>query len=231
MAEAEGDVVRLNVRHMGLGMEFADVPLPLNAPLSTVKENLHRRTGTEPKNMCLTLVGGTSRTECKDDKNSLKDYNVANGMSLEVVDLDTSSIPNTLNESNGTESNAYREVSGDAGFAAARKAMMKAKPSRPATEDTDAEAAKKFKEGQRIKSKSTGKLGTIRFIGRVEVLPKGWWVGVELDSPTGKNDGEVKGIRLFTCGPNKGAVMRPSTIDVDDESIFDGNSNHSDDEI
>ena len=49
-------------------------------------------------------------------------------------------------------------------------------------------------------------------VGRVDPLPKGWWIGVELDEPTGKNDGEVKGVRLFTCGENRGAVCRPSTL-------------------
>ena len=45
-----------------------------------------------------------------------------------------------------------------------------------------------------------------------QVLPAGWWVGIELDSPTGKNDGEVKGVRLFRCAAQCGAVCRPSAL-------------------
>ena len=48
--------------------------------------------------------------------------------------------------------------------------------------------------------------------GRVEPLPKGFWVGVELDAPNGKSDGEVKGVRLFSCAEKHGAVCRPSSL-------------------
>ena len=37
------------------------------------------------------------------------------------------------------------------------------------------------------------------FVGKVEGLPKGWWVGVKFDEPVGKNDGTVKGKRFFEC--------------------------------
>ena len=42
----------------------------------------------------------------------------------------------------------------------------------------------------------------------------GIWVGVELDEPKGKSDGEVKGKRLFTCPPMHGSVLRRSALSV-----------------
>ena len=57
--------------------------------------------------------------------------------------------------------------------------------------------------GMRVISKKSKKVGTIRFIGQIEPLPLGWWIGVELDDESGKNDGEVKGVRLFQCAPKK----------------------------
>ena len=68
--------------------------------------------------------------------------------------------------------------------------------------------------GMRVISKKSKKVGTIRFIGQIEPLPLGWWIGVELDDESGKNDGEVKGVRLFQCAPKKGAVMRPSQVET-----------------
>ena len=44
--------------------------------------------------------------------------------------------------------------------------------------------------------------------------------GIELDDATGKNDGEVKGVRLFSCEPNRGAVMRPSAVEIVDDTVF-----------
>lgn len=43
-----------------------------------------------------------------------------------------------------------------------------------------------------------GRRGTIRFAGPTLFAP-GEWVGVELASATGKNDGSVQGERYFDC--------------------------------
>ena len=43
-------------------------------------------------------------------------------------------------------------------------------------------------------------------------LPLGWWAGVELSEAKGKNNGEVKGVRLFTCEDNHGVVVRPDDL-------------------
>ena len=37
-------------------------------------------------------------------------------------------------------------------------------------------------------------------------------MGVELDSPTGKNDGSVNGIRYFKCRPNYGIFLLQSRV-------------------
>ena len=39
-------------------------------------------------------------------------------------------------------------------------------------------------------------------------LKGGTWVGVELDTPTGKNDGSVQGIQYFTCKHKHGIFVR-----------------------
>ena len=45
------------------------------------------------------------------------------------------------------------------------------------------------------------KIGIVRFFGTTEFAP-GDWVGVELSTPDGKNDGTVADIRYFNC-PDK----------------------------
>ncbi|XP_028999228.1 kinesin-like protein KIF13B isoform X2 [Betta splendens] len=55
------------------------------------------------------------------------------------------------------------------------------------------------------------KPGTVRYIG-VTQFAEGVWVGVELDTPVGKNDGSVGGHRYFHCKPGYGVLVRPDRL-------------------
>ena len=68
--------------------------------------------------------------------------------------------------------------------------------------------------GDRVRVVKTGSEGFARYVGAIDGLPSGLWVGVDLDEPVGKNDGEVKGSRLFVCAPLHGSVLRRSALVV-----------------
>ncbi|EKM61655.1 uncharacterized protein PHACADRAFT_112443 [Phanerochaete carnosa HHB-10118-sp] len=53
--------------------------------------------------------------------------------------------------------------------------------------------------------------GFVRFCGPTS-FSAGKWVGVELEEPTGKNDGTVQGVRYFTCKILHGMFVRPSQV-------------------
>ncbi|KAH3665944.1 hypothetical protein OGAPHI_004133 [Ogataea philodendri] len=53
--------------------------------------------------------------------------------------------------------------------------------------------------------------GTIQFIGPTEFKP-GEWIGVALDTPVGKNDGSVDGVRYFTVDQGYGVFVRPTML-------------------
>ena len=55
--------------------------------------------------------------------------------------------------------------------------------------------------------------GVVRFSGSTDFAP-GKWVGIELDEPSGKNDGTVQGVRYFTCKLPHGVFIRPSQVKV-----------------
>mmetsp|Transcript_37434 Transcript_37434/g.98171 ORF Transcript_37434/g.98171 Transcript_37434/m.98171 type:complete len:236 (-) Transcript_37434:93-800(-) len=55
--------------------------------------------------------------------------------------------------------------------------------------------------------------GTVRFVGQTKFGDtSAMWVGVELDTADGKNDGSVEGVRYFDCAPSHGLFVRPNQV-------------------
>ncbi|KAL0969872.1 hypothetical protein UPYG_G00233570 [Umbra pygmaea] len=53
--------------------------------------------------------------------------------------------------------------------------------------------------------------GVVRFYGKTNFAP-GFWLGIELDKPSGKNDGSVGGVTYFHCPPKHGVFAPPSRV-------------------
>lgn len=74
----------------------------------------------------------------------------------------------------------------------------------------------------RLLPDSDHRRGSVRYIGDIPEIPGvGAWIGVELDEPTGKNDGAVKDKRYFECKPNSGVFIRPERVEIGDFAVLD----------
>ncbi|XP_006268079.2 kinesin-like protein KIF13B [Alligator mississippiensis] len=67
-----------------------------------------------------------------------------------------------------------------------------------------------LKEGEYV-TVGTNKTGTVRYVGPTD-FQEGMWVGVELDLPSGKNDGSIGGKQYFKCNPGYGLLVKPSRV-------------------
>ncbi|XP_071598313.1 kinesin-like protein KIF13B isoform X2 [Heliangelus exortis] len=67
-----------------------------------------------------------------------------------------------------------------------------------------------LKEGEYV-TVGANKMGTVRYIGPTD-FQEGTWVGVELDLPSGKNDGSIGGRQYFRCNPGYGLLVKPSRV-------------------
>uniref|UniRef100_A0A8D0AVI3 Kinesin family member 13B n=1 Tax=Sander lucioperca TaxID=283035 RepID=A0A8D0AVI3_SANLU len=63
----------------------------------------------------------------------------------------------------------------------------------------------------------SNKAGAVRYVGMTQ-FADGVWVGVELDTPVGKNDGSVGGHRYFQCKPGYGVLVRPDRLSCRDRT-------------
>lgn len=67
-----------------------------------------------------------------------------------------------------------------------------------------------FRVGQKIET-NTHRTGTVQYVGSIHVA-EGAWLGIELQEPTGKNDGSVRGERYFDCPPHHGLFVKETDI-------------------
>lgn len=220
-AAAEKPVVTLFVTHSNLTSMSAETRFQRTLTVGKVKDKIYMTTGTAPDFQALTLQdsAGTPLAILDDDSKQLGFYSPADGMTLHVVDSD----PASLSKDGGLEDtsevekfkldSAKYEAKGGSDFRKFRAAKSKRLGKGAPIDDTfQAEEAKELTVGSRCEMPKTGRRGTIRYVGLIPEIKKGFFVGVELDEPTGKNDGSVKGTRYFEVAPNMGAIVRPKAV-------------------
>jgi len=242
-AQAES-TIRLMVSHSNLKASFNEIRLDLHMTIDSVKSKLSFHCGTPPSAMVLELKNEQGRLLCtmSDDSKKLGFFSPQDGYIIHIIDTDPQSMSangwledvskvekyNISEEDYNKRDNTYRKFKEeklrvDPNWSLAKEiATRKGQPEPAVTKKVHdpeylVEEAADVSEGCRCEVEG-GKRGVVRYVGKVEGLPVGWWVGVEYDEPVGKNDGTYKGKKVFECrGDRYGGFVRPNLVKTGDE--------------
>lgn len=108
-----------------------------------------------------------------------------------------------------TSASSQKEINRRNAFAKSKAALRRSWSSTPPAGGI--EGSVKLHEGSQVLLTSSNEMGTVRYVGPTD-FASGIWLGLELRSAKGKNDGSVGDKRYFTCKPNHGVLVRPSRV-------------------
>jgi len=192
--------------------------------------------------MALVLKsGGAVICELDDDSRPLGFYSPQNGMEIKIVDTDPHSLAKHgwLEDTSKVKKYKMSDADYDKRKGTVRKWIAEQKAKDPNWKPPSAtpgsqmpggkdyakmlatsppgtkEEADKFTKGSRCKIFPGGDRGKIVFIGETK-FADGYWIGIQLDEPTGKNNGTVKGVKYFECPPLFGKFCKPCNVEQGD---------------
>jgi tubulin-folding cofactor B len=233
--------VQVSVTHSNLRQLVQDLRLDLHSTIAQVKQRLYTHNGTAISCMELHLRDGDGNTLCRmlDDERMLGFYGCKSGFTIHVVDLDPTSLSRDggLDDVTGVAKYRMTDEEYDARentYRAFKRKQMEKDPSwRPvhatgagviagagaapppsaaAEAFLDAACAAHVVVGQRCSVSPGDRRGEVAFVGPVKGLAAGFWVGVRLDEPRGKNDGSKNGQTYFEAAPGFGLFARPNNV-------------------
>ncbi|KAG8510215.1 CAP-Gly domain-containing linker protein 4, partial [Galemys pyrenaicus] len=108
-----------------------------------------------------------------------------------------------------TSASSQKEINRRNAFAKSKTALRRSWSS--STTASGVEGSVKLHEGSQVLLTSSNEMGTVRYVGPTD-FASGIWLGLELRSAKGKNDGAVGDKRYFTCKPHHGVLVRPSRV-------------------
>ncbi|XP_037669050.1 CAP-Gly domain-containing linker protein 4 isoform X2 [Choloepus didactylus] len=108
-----------------------------------------------------------------------------------------------------TSASSQKEINRRNAFAKSRSALRRSWSSAGGAGGTEGRV--RLHRGSQVLLTSSNEMGAVRYVGPTD-FASGIWLGLELRSAKGKNDGAVGDKRYFTCKPNHGILVRPSRV-------------------
>ena len=233
--------VLLQITHNNLKANFVDIRFDRHMLIGQVKDKVSSHTGTPVTSMKLQLKNSSGRTIAvlEDESRKLGYYSPEDGYTIHVTDLDpfSASANGWLEDTNLVE----KYTLSDEAYAQRENTFLKYKEARLREDPTwtvkkdlalrrgetyvppeqmpesyGEEIALQVHVGDRCEVSPGARRGEVRFVGKVDGLPPGYWIGIQFDEPVGKNDGSVRGKEYFSCPPSYGGFARPENVQAGD---------------
>ncbi|KAH7293267.1 hypothetical protein KP509_28G018600 [Ceratopteris richardii] len=224
-------MISVYVSHSNLKQLLSQLRFSPHTSIEAVKSRLSQNTGTAVGSMVLQLFDEGDQKICDmaDDTKPLGFYSPMDGYRIHIIDLDPASctangwLEDTSSVEKYTISEEDYEKRDDTfrKFKEKRLAEGQIWSKQQVNMDTYEEVVQQIHEGDRCEVNPGGKRGEVKFVGLVESLGPGYWVGVQFDEPVGKHDGMVKGKRYFSCSAGHGVIVRPDKVQVGDYPEID----------
>lgn len=228
------DMVKCTLTHNYLKAQYWELKFDLHDSVYKVKEKCYRHTGTPPEYQQLYLKDGdTIVAHLAEDARPIGYYSPKNGQVIHIVDSDPHSMARgggledvskikkyemseeDYDKRKGTLRDFAREKRKvDPSFKFFPKKKPEGYEERPDCESKD--CIEHVHVGDRCQIKPGERRGAVAFVGQVEGLASGYWVGVKFDEPVGKGDGTRGGKRYFDAEAKHGAFVRPYNVEVGD---------------
>lgn len=229
-------MVRLFITHSVLPIQ-TEKPFDETMTVGELKRKIYQMVGTSPEAMKLELYSGNDRlihsALHQNNNQTLTNLGITEDyMRIHVVDQDKSNQQalNDLNDVSQVKKYEISEEDYDKRQDTFRKWKEKhilpyMKKSKNHTIDqnqyNDPSCVDSNWMNQRCEIQNELKSrGTIAYVGKIHSSP-GYWVGVKLDEPVGKNDGSAQGKKYFDASPKYGIFVRPDQIKIGDYPELD----------
>ncbi|WWC69527.1 uncharacterized protein I206_103469 [Kwoniella pini CBS 10737] len=203
--------------------------------ISQLKDKLVPITGISPQYQNLTLyassdavLSGKAIISLSEESRTLEEYSVKEWQCIKIDNTDPNYRPGEFTDESNLErfelTNEEYESRNDTvlshlkanklGRFAPIPTNLTCQPPIPSTYDSNIIPGSRCRVSHG--DSGEGRIGTVRFVGEASIGKGGIWVGVELDEPQGKGDGEVEGNRYFQCSPRHATFVRPEKLTIGD---------------
>jgi len=235
------DLVRLNVSHSNLKSKFIELRFDKHMLVEDVYVKCCSNCGGGSADtvMCQLLDPiGNFVAQLDDMSKPLGFYGPEDGFGIHCIDSDPNSLSagGWLENVNLVKKFELTEEEYDKRQGTVRKWMQaeKAKdpswtlekemkrrrdpswePPKPKPENFQQDEAGEMILGSRCEANPGGRRGEVKFVGKVEGMQPGWWVGVHLDDPTSGStcqNGTCKDVVYFECPDKFGTFVRPAMV-------------------